>query len=74
MPKGKRSNTAEQGVAYCTQLFKLEEKFKELSPEERKKMRLEQEKPVLDAMLVWANTRNAAPKSALGQALTIASI
>ena len=70
VPKGKRSNTAEQGVAYCTQLFKLEEKFKELSPEERKKMRLEQEKPVLDAMLVWANTRNAAPKSALGQALT----
>ena len=70
VPKGKRSPTAEQGVAYCSQLFKLEEKFKDLSPEERKKQRLEQEKPVLDAMLAWANTRNAAPKSKLGIALT----
>ena len=70
VPKGKRSPTAEQGVAYCSQLFKLEEKFKDVSPEERKKQRLEQEKPVLDAMLAWANTRNAAPKSKLGIALT----
>ena len=69
-PKGKRSPTAEQGVAYCTQLFKLEQEFKDLSPEERKQQRLEWEKPVLDAMLAWANTRNAAPKSALGKALT----
>ena len=38
VPKGKRSPTAEQGVAYCSQLFKLEEKFKDLSPEERKKI------------------------------------
>ena len=69
VPKGKRSPTAEQGVAYCSQLFKLEEKFKDLSPEERKEQRLKQEKPVLGAMLAWANTRNAAPKSKLGIAL-----
>lgn len=69
VPKGKRSPTSEQGVAYCSQLFKLEEKFKDLSPEERKEQRLKQEKPVLDAMLAWANTRNAAPKSKLGIAL-----
>ncbi len=47
----------------------LESKFKDLSPEERKQKRLEQAKPVLDAMLAWANTRNAAPKSKLGIAL-----
>ena len=52
------------------QLFELEKEFKDLSPEERKKQRLEREKPVLDAMLAWVNTRNAAPKSALGKALT----
>ena len=68
VPKGKRSPTAEQGVAYCSQLFKLEEKLKDLSPEERKAQRQEQVK-VLDAMLAWANTRNAAPKSKLGVAL-----
>ena len=30
--------------------------------------RLEQAKPVLDAMFAWANSRTAAPKSALGKA------
>ena len=69
VPKGKRSPTAEQGVAFCSQLFKLEEQFKDLLPEERKDKRLEQEKPVLDAMQAWANTRNAAQKSKLGIAL-----
>lgn len=67
-PKGKPSPTAQQGVAYCSELFKLEDKLKNLSPEERKKKRQEQVK-VLDAMLAWANTRNAAPKSKLGIAL-----
>ena len=66
--KGKRSPTAEHGVAYCSQLFKLEEKLKDLSPEGRKAKRQEQKK-VLDAMLAWANTRSAAPKSKLGEAL-----
>lgn len=69
VPKGKRSPTAEQGVAYCTKLFDVETKLRDLPPEERKKKRLEQAKPVLDAMLAWANTRNAAPKSKLGIAL-----
>ena len=56
-------------MAFCSQLFKLEEQFKDLLPEERKDKRLEQEKPVLDAMQAWANTRNAAQKSKLGIAL-----
>jgi transposase len=68
--KGKRSPTAEQGVAYCTQLFKLEKELDKVTPEERYEQRLEKEKPVLDAMLAWANTRTAAPKSSLGKALT----
>ena len=71
LPKGKRSgSSAAQGVAYCTQLFKIEERLAGLEPEERRQQRLEQEKPVLDAMLAWANSRSAAPKSALGKALT----
>ena len=39
-----------------------------MTAEERRKERLEQAKPVLDAMLAWANSRTAAPKSALGKA------
>ena len=44
--------------------------YQNLPPEERKKRRLEQAKPVLDAMLAWSETRHAAPKSKLGEALT----
>ena len=50
---------------------KFDEAFAELTPEERYEKRLEQEKPVLDALLSWANEMQAktAPKSALGRAI-----
>ena len=71
LPKGKAKNSsAAQGLAYCNLLFKIEEGLADLSPEERYDQRLKQAKPVLDAMLAWANTRIAAPKSALGKAFT----
>ena len=68
LPKGKGSSAA-QGLAYCELLFKIEEGLAELPPEERYKQRLEQAKPVLDALQAWAEIRTAAPKSALGKAL-----
>ena len=71
LPKGKAKNSsAAQGLAYCNLLFKIEEELADLSPKERYDQRLKQAKPVLDAMLAWANTRTAAPKSALGKAFT----
>ena len=71
LPKGKAKNSsAAQGLAYCNLLFKIEEGLADLSPEKRYDQRLKQAKPVLDALLAWANTRAAAPKSALGKALT----
>ncbi len=74
LPKGKQtaSSAAVTGLAYCTKLFSLEQEYttQGLTFEERKQQRLERSKPVLDAMLAWAETRNAAPKSQLGQALT----
>ena len=59
------------GECYCSRLFKLEQAFAELTPEERYEKRLEQAKPVLDALLSWANEMQArtAPKSALGKAI-----
>lgn len=70
LPKGKKEGTALTGQAYCTQLFKIEEELAGLSPEERHEKRQEKAKPILDAMLAWAETRAAAPKSKLGTALT----
>ena len=71
LPKGKaRNSSAAQGLAYCNLLFKIEEGLAGLSPKERHDQRLKQAKPVLDALSAWANTRTAAPKSALGKALS----
>lgn len=69
-PRGRaKAGPAVQGLAYCEQLFKIERDLSGLSAEERYKARLELEKPVLDALSAWADTVDAAPKSALGKAL-----
>jgi len=73
LPKGKaKGSSASQGLAYCNLLFAIEQGLaeKNATAEERYKERLEQAKPVLDAMLSWANSRAAAPKSSLGKAFT----
>lgn len=70
LPTDKRKGTAAlTGLEYCNQLFAWEEQFKGLSPEERRKQRLKEEKPILDELLAWADSVSAAPKSALGKAL-----
>ena len=58
-----------QGQAYCSRLFSIEQELAELPPEERYTQHLERSKPVMDALLAWAETTNAAPKSALGKAI-----
>ena len=70
LSKGKAKNSAAyQGLSYCNQLFEIEQKLAKASPEERYTERQKRVKPVLDAMLAWANSRTAAPNSALGKAL-----
>lgn len=70
LPPNKREGTAAYiGLDYCNKLFAWEEQFKKLSPEERTKQRLKEEKPILDALLAWANSVSTAPKSSLGKAL-----
>ena len=70
LPKAKQmGSSALIGQQYCSKLFSIEEKLAELTTEERYIKRLELEKPVLDALLAWAQTIKAAPKSALGKAL-----
>ncbi len=70
LPKGEQKNCAAQkGFAFCQKLFKIEEQLAKISPEKRKEERRKRAKPILDAFSVWAKSRNAAPKSALGKAL-----
>lgn len=70
-----RTNTlAGQGLIYCNQLFDLERKFKDMSADERKRARDEQEKPVLAAFWTWVEASMAVvlPKSKVGEALAYA--
>jgi hypothetical protein len=76
IPKNKRTGSesgagcgsdAERGVAYINQLFLFEREFKDLSPEERYKKRLEKSKPVADAFFAWADKLAPLPKSPLGK-------
>lgn len=66
----KTSKPAE-ALSYIAKLFYLEDKFANLTAEERYIKRLKQEKPVLEALFSWANELKdkTAPKSALGKAL-----
>ena len=71
LPKSKaKGSSASQGLTYCNLLFGIEQELVGKTAEERYEERLKQAKPVLDAMFAWANSRTAAPKSALGKAFT----
>lgn len=50
------------GLMYCGMLFEIEDRITELPPDKRYTQRQSQAKPVLDAFLTWAKTRNAAHK------------
>ncbi len=62
---------ANAGLNYCNQLYKIESKIRDLSPEERYKKRLELSRPVLDDFLAWLNEmrEKIIPKSLLGDAI-----
>lgn len=63
---------AEIGRDYCNQLFKIEERLKGLSSEERISKRLELSKPVLEAFWCWLDNLNYLKGSALGKAVVYA--
>lgn len=70
LPRGKAKNSAAwQGLNYCNQLFAIEQELADKPSAVRYEEHQKQAKPVLDAMLAWANSRTAAPNSALGKAL-----
>jgi transposase len=65
---------AERGLVYINLLFWYEHEFRDLSPEERHKKRLEYSKPVSDDFFAWVETIHALPKSLLGEAVTYATL
>jgi hypothetical protein len=67
-----KNNKALIGLKFCKRLFILEDKFKELTPEDRLKKRLENSKPILDEYFAWIETVNPLPGSKLDEAIIYA--
>ena len=57
---------------YCNKLFELERKYAERGyrPETRKKHRLKDEKPVIEAFIAWADKQPASGNGKFSKAVT----
>ena len=71
MQKQRPASKPAEALCYFAKLFEPEHQFADMAAEERYARRLEQAKPVLEALFAWANELKdkTAPKSALGKAL-----
>ena len=69
-PRGIKTGSAVEGLAYCTKLFMIERELQNLTPEERYEERLKREKPLLEQFKAWADSREVSSKSKLGPAVT----
>lgn len=56
------------GVEYCDRLYRLERKFKRLSPGKRRKMRKKHSRPIVDEFLNWIDQSMFVGSSALATA------
>jgi len=76
VPKGKQfdySQPAVQGVQYCDQLFRIEDRISKQYPgdhEKRKQLRLEKEKPVLEAFWSWLDEQAPVRNTRMAKAVT----
>ena len=75
VPKGKQydySQPAVQGVQYCNRLFAIEDSINKKYPgdyEKRKQLRLEKEKPVLEAFWSWLDQQKPVRNTRLDKAV-----
>jgi transposase len=67
-----KSSKALEGLTFCQNLFVLEEKWVNLSPDDRFRQRKEHSKPVLDDFFAWLATVNALQGGKLAEAVTYA--
>lgn len=66
----KGDSIAAKGLAYCEQLFRIEDTIAELSIEEKFTYRQEKAVPLLNEFKAWAGQQRVPAKSKIGKALT----
>ena len=71
MGKKVKAGRATEGLAYIQKLYRIERQAKDLSPEQRYRLRQEQAVPVLQDIRAWLDQSlpEAPPQSAVGKAL-----
>ncbi|MBQ6857134.1 MAG: IS66 family transposase, partial [Lachnospiraceae bacterium] len=75
IPKGKQfdyTQPAVQGVQYCDRLFRIEDSINKKYPgdhEKRKELRLEKEKPILEAFWSWLDAQHPVKGSRMEKAV-----
>ncbi len=62
------SKNGKIGVSYCDELYRLERKFKHLSPSKRRKNRQKYSKPIVEKFLDWVEKSPFFGKNALARA------
>lgn len=62
------SKNGQIGVSYCDELYRLERKFKHLTPSKRRKKRQKYSKPIVEKFLRWVDTSPFFGKNALAKA------
>jgi transposase len=62
------SKNGQVGVKYCDELYRLERKFKHMSPSKRRKKRQKYSKPIVEKFLNWVETSPFFGKNALAKA------
>lgn len=70
--KVKGSFVPTEALRLLNKMFDLESKWKNLPPEERRRRRKIELKPIIDKFWAWCDSANPAPKSRLGVALAYA--
>ena len=72
-PQRRQGETAaEEGLSYCNRLFEIERKVHDSTPEERRRVREEESRRVLDAFWAWLmrQKEEVLPQSLLGKAVS----
>jgi transposase len=71
LKKADKQTLADQGLAFCNKLFKIERELKDANAQQRHAQRQKRSKPLLDDFRVWLDLQAqiVVPKSATGQAV-----
>ncbi len=69
LPKGQRSERLERILKWIGELYRLEREWAPLLPVQRRTLRAEQSKPIIEKIGTWLGQQSAPPDTLLGKAL-----